>query len=198
MDNIRRGIGVESGIVTMTINGHSRAITVEPRTTLLDALRTELGLIGTKKGCDRGECGACTILVDDPCTLSCMALAVMQAGKEITTIEGLEQNGQLHPSQRAFIEHDAFQRGCGDAFIPHPTIHPQGSIAEDEGCDPVGVACGEALIFASVSGLWRRLLALPRIKSPAPSPDQAKRAVHGPGQGKSAGRARRGDANPPA
>jgi len=111
MHSIRRGIGIESAIVTMTINGHSRTITVEPRTTLLDALRTELGLTGTKKACDRGECGACTILVDDRRTLSCMSLAVMQAGKEITTIEGLEQNGQLHPLQRAFIEHDAFQ--CG-------------------------------------------------------------------------------------
>jgi len=111
MDAIRRDIVVESAIVTMTINRQSCTVTVEPRTTLLDALRTQLALTGSKKGCDRGECGACTVLVNNRRILSCMTLAVMQAGKEITTIEGLEQNGQLHPLQAAFIERDAFQ--CG-------------------------------------------------------------------------------------
>src|SRR5467141_1573280 len=102
---------VESVAVTIEVNGDPRTITVEPRTTLLDALREQLALTGTKKGCDRGECGACTVHVDGRRILSCMTLAAMQAGKRITTIEGLERDGKLHPLQAAFIEHDGFQ--CG-------------------------------------------------------------------------------------
>src|SRR6266850_7138522 len=97
--------------VSMTVNDRVRTMTVEPRTTLLDALRDELGLTGTKKACDRGECGACTVHVDGRRVLSCMTLAAMQDGKRITTIEGLERNGNLHPVQAAFIDHDGFQ--CG-------------------------------------------------------------------------------------
>jgi xanthine dehydrogenase YagT iron-sulfur-binding subunit len=95
----------------MTVNGHVRTMTIEPRTTLLEALREELALTGTKKGCDRGECGACTVHIDGRRVLSCMTLAVMQEGRQVTTIEGLEQNGELHPLQAAFIERDGFQ--CG-------------------------------------------------------------------------------------
>jgi xanthine dehydrogenase YagT iron-sulfur-binding subunit len=95
----------------MAVNGQQRTISVEPRTTLLTALHDELGLTGTKKGCDRGECGACTVHVDGRRVLSCMSLAAMQQGREITTIEGLERDGELHPLQAAFIEHDGFQ--CG-------------------------------------------------------------------------------------
>src|SRR5579884_4019415 len=84
---------------------------VEPQTTLLDLLRERAGLTGTKKGCDRGQCGACTVLVDGRRTLSCLALALAQAGTEVTTIEGLADDGELHPMQAAFVEHDAFQ--CG-------------------------------------------------------------------------------------
>ena len=97
--------------VTVTVNGRGRTLTVEPRTTLLEALREHLGLTGTKKACDRGECGACTVHVDGRRVLSCMALAAMQDGKQITTIEGLARDGVLHPMQAAFIEHDGFQ--CG-------------------------------------------------------------------------------------
>ena len=97
--------------VTAIVNGQPRTIAVEPRTTLLDALREQLRLTGTKKGCDRGECGACTVLVDGRRVLSCMSLAVMQEGKRITTIEGLERDGKLRPLQAAFIEYDGFQ--CG-------------------------------------------------------------------------------------
>jgi xanthine dehydrogenase YagT iron-sulfur-binding subunit len=97
--------------VRLIVNGRDCAVMVEPRTTLLDALREALSLTGTKKGCDRGECGACTVHVDGRRVLSCMCLAAMQEGKRITTIEGLEQDGKLHPVQAAFIEHDAFQ--CG-------------------------------------------------------------------------------------
>src|SRR3979409_1633591 len=101
----------ESVAVKLGVNGAPRTSTVEPRTTLLDALREQLALTGTKKGCDRGECGACTIHVDGRRILSCLTLAVMQEGKSVTTIEGLAEGGTLHPVQTAFIEHDAFQ--CG-------------------------------------------------------------------------------------
>jgi xanthine dehydrogenase YagT iron-sulfur-binding subunit len=97
--------------VGLTVNGRDCSVEVEPRTTLLDALRGALSLTGTKKGCDRGECGACTVHVDGRRVLSCMSLAAMQEGKRITTIEGLEQHGELHPVQAAFIEHDGLQ--CG-------------------------------------------------------------------------------------
>ena len=97
--------------MTLVVNGEPRAIAVEPRTTLLEALREELALTGTKRACDRGECGACTVHVDGRRILSCMTLAVMQQGRRITTIEGLEQDGRLHPVQAAFIEQDGFQ--CG-------------------------------------------------------------------------------------
>jgi xanthine dehydrogenase YagT iron-sulfur-binding subunit len=97
--------------VGLTVNGRPRTIAVEPRTTLLDALRDTLALSGTKKGCDRGECGACTVHIDGRRVLSCMTLAAMQEGRRITTIEGLEEGGRLHPVQAAFIEHDGFQ--CG-------------------------------------------------------------------------------------
>ncbi len=97
--------------VSLTVNGRVQTIQVEPRMTLLDALREELALTGTKKGCDRGECGACTVHVEGRRILSCMTLAAMQEGKRITTIEGLERDGKLHPVQDAFIDHDGFQ--CG-------------------------------------------------------------------------------------
>ena len=97
--------------ISVAVNDRVRTMTMEPRTTLLDALRDELGLTGTKKACDRGERGACTVHVDGRRVLSCMTLAAMQDGKHITTIEGLERDGNLHPVQNAFIEHDGFQ--CG-------------------------------------------------------------------------------------
>jgi xanthine dehydrogenase YagT iron-sulfur-binding subunit len=97
--------------VNLIVNNEPRTVKVEPRTTLLDALREKLSLTGTKKACDRGECGACTVHVEGRRVLSCMTLVAMQEGKNITTIEGLEQNGKLHPLQSAFIEHDGFQ--CG-------------------------------------------------------------------------------------
>lgn len=97
--------------VTLTVNGLARKLAIEPRTTLLDALREELRLTGTKKGCDRGECGACTVHIGGRRVLSCMTLAVMQDGKDVTTIEGLERDGVLNPLQAAFIERDGFQ--CG-------------------------------------------------------------------------------------
>jgi len=97
--------------VNLIVNDQPQTIMVEPRMTLLDALREALALTGTKKSCDRGECGACTVHADGRRILSCMTLAAMQEGKHVTTIEGLERNGKLHPLQAAFIEHDGFQ--CG-------------------------------------------------------------------------------------
>lgn len=102
---------IETVTVNWIVNGKPQRVTVEPRMTLLDALREELALTGTKKGCDRGECGACTVHIEGRRVLSCMTLAAMQEGRRITTVEGLEQNGKLHPLQEAFIEHDGFQ--CG-------------------------------------------------------------------------------------
>ena len=98
-------------IVEFRVNGAPQRLDLDPRTTLLDALRERVGLTGAKKGCDRGQCGACTVLVDGRRIKSCLALAVSQEGAEVTTIEGLAAGGELHPVQRAFLEHDAFQ--CG-------------------------------------------------------------------------------------
>jgi xanthine dehydrogenase YagT iron-sulfur-binding subunit len=97
--------------VTLLINGVQHILNIEPRVTLLDALREVIGLTGTKKGCDRGQCGACTVLVEGRRVNSCLTLAVMHQGVDITTIEGLAGKTHLHPVQTAFLDHDAFQ--CG-------------------------------------------------------------------------------------
>jgi xanthine dehydrogenase YagT iron-sulfur-binding subunit len=97
--------------VRLNINGRDYNLSLEPRVTLLDALREHIGLAGTKKGCDRGQCGACTVLVDGRRINACLTLAVMHEGQRITTIEGLAQGDKLSPMQQAFLEHDAFQ--CG-------------------------------------------------------------------------------------
>lgn len=97
--------------VRLHINGEERALQIDPRTTLLDALREHLALTGSKKGCDQGQCGACTVHVNGRRTLSCLALAIAHQHDEITTIEGLAHAGKLHPMQSAFIECDGFQ--CG-------------------------------------------------------------------------------------
>ncbi|WP_426060083.1 (2Fe-2S)-binding protein [Hymenobacter sp. B1770] len=97
--------------LALRINGEIRTLQVAPWTTLLDALREYLDLTGTKKGCDHGQCGACTVLVNGKRINSCLSLAVMQEGEDITTIEGIGTAEQLHPVQQAFIDHDAFQ--CG-------------------------------------------------------------------------------------
>jgi xanthine dehydrogenase YagT iron-sulfur-binding subunit len=101
----------ELATVTLRINGETYSLELDTRTALLDLLREQLGLTGTKKGCDHGQCGACTVLIDGRRANSCLALAVAHDGAEIVTIEGLAQNGSLHPLQAAFVEHDAFQ--CG-------------------------------------------------------------------------------------
>nr|WP_206442513.1 (2Fe-2S)-binding protein [Streptomyces boncukensis] len=97
--------------LALTVNGRRRELTVDVRASLLDTLRERLRLTGPKKGCDQGACGACTVLVDGRRAVSCLTLAVMYEGREVTTVEGLSEDGELHPMQRAFVEQDGFQ--CG-------------------------------------------------------------------------------------
>lgn len=103
--------GAEAGTVVLTVNGQEHELQLEPRVSLLDALREHLGLTGSKKGCDQGTCGACTVWVDGRRVLACLTLAATCEGHEVTTIEGLSADGELHPMQAAFIARDAFQ--CG-------------------------------------------------------------------------------------
>lgn len=97
--------------LSLTINDASKSLTIDPRTTLLDALREHIGLTGSKKGCDHGQCGACTVMIDGRRVLSCLTLALAAEGQQVTTIEGLAKDGKLHPMQQAFVDQDAFQ--CG-------------------------------------------------------------------------------------
>ncbi|MEU9030980.1 2Fe-2S iron-sulfur cluster-binding protein [Streptomyces sp. NPDC048383] len=114
--------------VTLRVNGAERVLDLDHRVTLLDALRESLGLTGSKKGCDHGQCGACTVLVDGRRANSCLLLAVAQDGAEVTTVEGLaDADGSLHPLQEAFLEHDAFQ--CGYC-TPGQLCSAVGALAE--------------------------------------------------------------------
>src|ERR1700729_2301890 len=106
---VQRGPGASA--VVLAVNGRTHELNIEPRVSLLDALREHLGLTGSKKGCDQGTCGACTVWVDGRRVLACLTLAVTCEGREVTTIEGLSAGEELHPLQQAFIDEDAFQ--CG-------------------------------------------------------------------------------------
>jgi len=119
--------------IRLRINGQDQEFNVESWVTLLDLLRERAGLTGTKKGCDHGQCGACTVLVDGRRVNSCLTLAVMQNGHEITTIEGMAQGDDLHPLQQAFIDHDAFQ--CGYC-TPGQICSAAGLIAEGQAKTP--------------------------------------------------------------
>lgn len=116
--------------MSLVVNGTPSTIEVDPRTTLLDALREHLRLTGTKRGCDHGQCGACTVLVDGRRILSCLTLAALHEDTEITTIEGLAIGGELHPVQQAFLEHDALQ--CG-ACTPGQIMSAFGLLREPVG-----------------------------------------------------------------
>jgi xanthine dehydrogenase YagT iron-sulfur-binding subunit len=111
VDATAETVSMQNKNVTLSVNGRQHALDLDPRTTLLDALREHLTLTGTKKGCDQGQCGACTVIVNGQRINSCLTLAVMHADDEITTIEGLANGDDLHPMQAAFVRHDGFQ--CG-------------------------------------------------------------------------------------
>jgi xanthine dehydrogenase YagT iron-sulfur-binding subunit len=132
--------------VTLRVNGVERTLTLDTRTSLLDLLRERLGLTGSKKGCDHGQCGACTILVDGRRANACLALAVAHAGAEIVTVEGLAEGGELHPLQRAFVEQDAFQ--CGYC-TPGQLCSAVGMLRELEAGWPSAVTDGEPTLSAA-------------------------------------------------
>jgi xanthine dehydrogenase YagT iron-sulfur-binding subunit len=138
----------------LQINGREHAVTLDPRTSLLDTLREHLDLTGTKKGCDHGQCGACTVHVDNRPVLSCLTLAIMAEGKDVKTIEGLATNAhKLHPMQQAFIDHDAFQ--CGYCT--------PGQIMSAVGCVEAKKAGSDAEIREYMSGNLCRCAAYPNI-----------------------------------
>jgi xanthine dehydrogenase YagT iron-sulfur-binding subunit len=140
--------------VTTRVNGQRQRLALDVRTTLLDALREHIGLTGSKKGCDHGQCGACTVLVNDRRVLSCLTLAASVEGRDVTTIEGLAKpDGTLHPMQQAFIDHDAFQ--CGYCT--------PGQIMSAVACVKEGHAKSDAEIREYMSGNLCRCAAYPNI-----------------------------------
>lgn len=141
-------------VVRLTVNGHARDLELDPRTTVLDALREHLKLTGTKKGCDQGQCGACTVHIDGEGVLSCLTLAVAAQGLRVDTIEGLSPaEGPLHPMQQAFIDQDAFQ--CGYCT--------PGQIMSAIACVRAGHADNDADIQEYMSGNLCRCGAYPKI-----------------------------------
>jgi xanthine dehydrogenase YagT iron-sulfur-binding subunit len=152
--------------VTLRVNGQDHALSIDARTALLDALREHLGLTGSKKGCDHGQCGACTVLVDGRRVLSCLTLAVTTLGKNVSTVEGLGQGDKLHPMQQAFVDQDAFQ--CGYCT--------PGQIMSAIACVREGHAGSEDDIREYMSGNICRCAAYPNIVAAVKqaAPDIAK------------------------
>jgi xanthine dehydrogenase YagT iron-sulfur-binding subunit len=143
----------QAGRIVLRINGSEHVLEIEPRVTLLDALREYSHLYGTKKGCDQGQCGACTVHVDGQRVLACLTLAAQVDGRAITTIEGLGANGTLHPVQEAFVRHDAFQ--CGYCT--------PGQIMSAIACIAEGHAQSDNVIREYMSGNLCRCGAYPNI-----------------------------------
>ena len=150
---VERGPAVTA--VVLTVNGEEHEVRLEPRVSLLDALREHLGLTGSKKGCDQGTCGACTVWVDGRRVLSCLTLAVACEDREVTTIEGLSSGGNLHPMQAAFVERDAFQ--CG--YCTPGQIMSAVALLEE------GHAGDDAEIAEWMSGNICRCAAYPNIRA---------------------------------
>ena len=154
--------------VTLTVNGHDHAMALDTRTSLLDALREHLDLTGTKKGCDHGQCGACTVLVNGRRVNACLTLAIMHDGDKITTIEGLAKGDELHPLQAAFVKHDGFQ--CGYC-TPGQICSAAGMMAEVKAGMPsnvtgdltASVSLTDAEIRERMSGNVCRCSAYPNI-----------------------------------
>ena len=144
---------ISTADVTLDINGDERRLTVDTRITLLDALRERLQMTGSKKGCDQGQCGACTVHIDGERTLSCLTLAVAAQGRKIVTIEGLGRDDRLHPMQQAFIDNDAFQ--CGYCT--------PGQIMSAVACVREGHAKSDHEIREHMSGNLCRCAAYPNI-----------------------------------
>ncbi|THD80577.1 MAG: (2Fe-2S)-binding protein [Phenylobacterium sp.] len=139
--------------LTLNINGRDHRLSLDPRTTLLDALRDHLGLTGSKKGCDQGQCGACTVHVDGRRILACLTLAAAVQGRPVATVEGLAHGDKLHPMQAAFVEHDAFQ--CGYCT--------PGQLMSAVACVHEGHAHDRAAIREHMSGNLCRCGAYPKI-----------------------------------
>jgi xanthine dehydrogenase YagT iron-sulfur-binding subunit len=153
-------------LTTLRVNGKDHALSIDTRTALLDALREHLGLTGSKKGCDHGQCGACTVLVDGRRVVSCLTLALAVQGKDVSTIEGLAQGDRLHPMQQAFVDQDAFQ--CGYCT--------PGQIMSAIACVREGHANSEDDIREYMSGNICRCAAYPNIVAAVKqaAPDVAK------------------------
>lgn len=147
--------GPVAATLVLTVNGQGHELRVEPRVSLLDALREHLQLTGSKKGCDQGTCGACTVWVDGRRVLGCLTLAVGCEGRQVTTIEGLSVDGELHPMQAAFVEHDAFQ--CG--YCTPGQIMSAVALLEE------GHATDDAEIAEWMSGNICRCAAYPNIRA---------------------------------
>jgi len=147
--------GPQAGTVVLSVNGRERKLQLEPRVSLLDALRERLGLTGSKKGCDQGTCGACTVWVDGRRVLACLTLAVTCEGREVTTIEGLSADGLPHPMQAAFVDRDAFQ--CG--YCTPGQIMSAVKLLEE------GHAADDAEIAEWMSGNICRCAAYPNIRA---------------------------------
>ena len=156
--------------VTLRVNGKEQALKIEPRVTLLDALREYAGLTGTKKGCDRGQCGACTVMVNGRRINSCLTLAMMHQGDEITTVEGLARGDELHPMQAAFIKHDGFQCGyctpgqiCSAVAMLNEVKTGTASAVTADVTATTGVELSDAEIRERMSGNICRCGAYPNI-----------------------------------
>jgi xanthine dehydrogenase YagT iron-sulfur-binding subunit len=169
MNTSRKPIAGAASLITLTINGQPHELELDPRTSLLDALREHLHLTGTKKGCDHGQCGACTVLIGGRRVNSCLTLAVMHDHEDVVTIEGLSASGALHPLQAAFIERDAFQ--CGYC-TPGQICSALGMLAEVKAGWPSHVtadvsveriALSDAEIRERMSGNICRCAAYPNI-----------------------------------
>jgi xanthine dehydrogenase YagT iron-sulfur-binding subunit len=156
--------------VELQINGHPHSLMLDSRTTLLDALREHLALTGTKKGCDHGQCGACTVLIQGHRINSCLTLAVMHDGQSVTTIEGLAEGDNLHPMQTAFVEHDGFQCGyctsgqiCSAIGMLAESRQGMPSYVTEDMTQPGGAELTEAEIRERMSGNICRCAAYPNI-----------------------------------